>query len=566
MKRDESKIGRKRQGAVRLLFWLSGFLFCFFTITGRELAETGNILWTAHNTVKILLYCLFAGGLLGEAVRCVFRWHIGRMKSAVRPKEDFITKALEGRKAWQIWLLSSMLILLAWLPCYLAYYPGICAYDITIQLEQMAGPRFIDHHPIAHTLLLIGGRELGESIFGDANTGIGLYVLLQMTALAFSMAFGIAMLQRKKVAGRWIVFLQLLCMFYPFHQYMSISVTKDILFTVFFILQLMALYECVQEKKKGIGIYDVLFFVGSIGMQLFRNNGRYAMLPLQGVLVLALLIDKRERKCWAKLAANCLAALIGGSLLLAAIFHVTHAEQGDKREMLSVPIQQFARCMVYHGGAGVMMEDDSTMDEADRALIRDFLLNEGYKLYDPAISDPVKRTTNTYVVRYRTGDFLKTYLGLLRKYPGDYINAVLALDAGYLYIGDKSHMTVYGDFPGMGYIQTRWDEGTLKDYGIYKDSRWEGLHGKLEKWADENAYNRIPVLKYLFVPASLFWGYVLLLLYLLLGGSYRNCLPLVLVFGYYGTLFLGPVVQLRYLYPLLAAFPFVCLTAGKRRG
>lgn len=213
-----------------------------------------------------------------------------------------------------------------------------------------------------------------------------------------------------------------------------------------------------------------------------------------------------------------------------------------------------------------MAEDDNSMEEADKALVGELLLNESYKLYAPGISDPVKRNTNTYVVRYRTGEFVKTYLNLFLKYPGDYVNAVLALDAGYLYLGDRSHAVVNENeaFEGLGYVQTRWDDA-MEDFGIYKDSMWEGLHKYLERWANENAHCRIPVLRYLFVPASLFWGYVLLLLYLLMRGSYRNCVPLILVFGYYATLFFGPVVQLRYLYPLMAVFPFVFLTARKKR-
>ena len=34
-------------------------------------------------------------------------------------------------------------------------------------------------------------------------------------------------------------------MLYPFHHYMSISVTKDTIFTAFFILQVMSLLELI---------------------------------------------------------------------------------------------------------------------------------------------------------------------------------------------------------------------------------------------------------------------------------------------------------------------------------
>ena len=82
---------------------------------------------------------------------------------------------------------------------------------------------------------------------------------------------------------------------------------------------------------------------------------------------------------------------------------------------------------------------------------------------------------------------------------------------------------------------------------------------KLEKWADENGYLRIPVVKYLFVPGVWLWFYLLAGAWRLLRKEYPACLPLMLAAGYFATLLLGPTVQLRYLYPLMAAFPFLLL-------
>ena len=63
---------------------------------------------------------------------------------------------------------------------------------------------------------------------------------------------------------------------------------------------------------------------------------------------------------------------------------------------------------------------------------------------------------------------------------------------------------------GLGYIQTRWEEDTLNNRGIYKDSKWPGLYDRLETWADGNGYLELPVLKYLFVPGSYLWLYLAL--------------------------------------------------------
>ena len=116
----------------------------------------------------------------------------------------------------------------------------------------------------------------------------------------------------------------------------------------------------------------------------------------------------------------------------------------------------------------------------------------------------------------------------------------------------------------MGYVQTRWAEEVFANHGIYKDSKWEWLHERMERWADGNCYLDIPVLRYLFMPGIWVWLYLLLCGWLVIRREYARCLPLALVLGYYGTLLLGPAVQLRYIYPMMIAFPFVFLWSTLR--
>jgi hypothetical protein len=460
---------------------------------------------------------------------------------------------------------SFILNVLSWLPAYLAYYPAVCSYDMPIQTGQVLEGRYIDHHPLFHTLLLKAFMELGDRAFDSVTIGIGLLAAAQILFLAAVFAYGFSCAARRGAKLWQLILLQLWCMFYPFHWYMSVSITKDTVFTGFFVLTVLSM--CEFDRFAGLR-----FGFASVGMMLFRNNGKYAYLVFLVVLTAAFLISAISDRRKGRRSAGCrskgklllwsLASFLLASLLLSAAFRLLNAEQGDRREMLSLPIQQLARTYIYHGGAGVLAEDDNTMDETDKALVNDFILNEGYKKYTAAISDPVKSNTNTYVARYRAKDFLKTYFHLLSEYPGDFINAALAVNAGYLYPGDVTHaeINVTGDDRvGRGYVQTYWEEDTMNSRGIYKHSAWKWMYEKLEQWADENAYLKVPVLKYLFVPGVWLWFYLVLFARLLMKKSYRRCMALSLVGGYFVTLLLGPAVQLRYLYPLMAAFPFLLL-------
>lgn len=534
-------------------FCLTGILFLFCFLTGHDLAVQGNIIWSVSYTLRTLCGCLFGGCLLGIIFCFLFALYDLRKEQSAAVSAF----SIPNRK---FFLCSMVLIILAWLPTYLAYYPAICAYDTPIQIGQFMEGHYNDHHPLFHTLLLQGFMNLGKNVFGNVNTGIGLLALMQLLFLAFSFSYGILFLYKRCLKKAPLIFMQLLCMFYPFHWYMSVSITKDSVFTAFFLLSILILYELLElpESARNRWPKELCFFLSAIGCILFRNNGKYAFLVLIAALFFLVLFHRKKRLFWGRILLWSLGAFLTGSILLSAIFRISGAEQGDRREMLSLPIQQLARTMVYHGGIGVLPEDDASMEEADKALINDFILDEGYRNYRPDISDPVKRHTNTYVVRYRIKDFISTYVNSFITYPGDYINAALAVNAGYLYPEDTSHayVNVEEGRTGRGYTQTCWDDA-MESYGVYKASLWPGLFQRLEKWADENAYLNLPILKYLFVPGVWLWFYLLLTAWLMMKKQYRMCLPLTFLYGYYVTLFLGPTVQLRYIYPIMITFPFI---------
>lgn len=574
---QDKKILPRRRGGI--LLCVLGCLFVFFAKTEKDLASAGNILWTAGYVGTTLVWSVLLGCLLGMAGT----WVVYRMvavgyddagaKAAFRHKNNTryggIAEWIQNRSGLQVFLGGLLLLLLAWLPAYLAYYPGICAYDAPVQTGQIMEHYYFDHHPIVHTLFLQGMLWLGTHIFGSVNAGMGLYTAVQMLLLAGSMAYGLLVLHQRKAAAGWQIAGLLSGMFLPFHWYMSVSMTKDTVFSAFLLLQLVSFLDLLLEDRRSWrpGVRDLVFFTGTVGMILFRNNGKYAMLVLLAFQFLTVCFGKKARKLWGRLFVVSIVAFCMGLFVLSAVFSATHAEQGDRREMLSMPIQQLARCMIYHGGIGVLPEDDGTMNAEDKALINDFILDEAYRDYDPGIADPVKRHTNTYVMRYRSGEFLRTYFHLLKQYPGDMINAALAVDAGFLSPFDVSHATVNQteDGEGLGYVQTRWDEDTLNDRGIYKDSKWPRLQERLENWAEQNSYLKIPILKYIFVPGSYLWLYLALAAVLVITDRKRFCLPLSIIAGYYGTMLLGPTVQMRYVYPVMLALPFVTALASGRR-
>lgn len=555
----EQKERRKYKSWNYILYSLVGLILAFLMVAVRMLTTNGNIVWTP----KIFAACLgmsLWGALLGVGC-CYAAYHPVKLR-----EDSFHYRIPEKTNTFGIvWFISLILILIAWLPYFLAYYPGILSYDSYIQIGQIFDGVYNDHHPIIHTLFIKMCISLGIMLFHHVNAGIAIYCAIQSLLLAAVFAYGVSFIYCRTRSYIRMGIVLVYCLFFMFHGYMSVTVTKDSIFSIFFLLELLAFSSIIsrQDTASKVKLQDILAVIGAIGITCFRNNGRYALVC---VIVFALLAwtvsvikGNNHKKIYSRILLEGTLGLVIGMLFVTCAFKITKAGQGDRREMLSIPIQQLARTMVYH---------EDFIDAESKSLINDFLLNESYREYRQDIADPVKRNTNTYVVRYRTMDFAKTYLQLFQQYPGDYLNAFLAVNAGFIDFGDISHATinVLEGLHGMGYVQTRWSMEDLEPYGFYKDSKLPRIHDYLEKWADANSYLQIPLLKYIFMPGIYLWISVWITLTAFTKKQFTHLIPMVLILGYYLTMFFGPTVQLRYIYPVMIFIPFALAlcTCGKK--
>ena len=93
---------------------------------------------------------------------------------------------------------------------------------------------------------------------------------------------------------------------------MSVSMTKDTVFSAFLLLQLVSLADLLWEDRNAWrpGIRDLLFALGTVGMILFRNNGKYAMIVLLAFTFLTFCFGKKERKLWGRLLSKDIPTLM----------------------------------------------------------------------------------------------------------------------------------------------------------------------------------------------------------------------------------------------------------------
>ena len=450
-----------------------------------------------------------------------------------------------------VWLI----LFLIQIPMFLIFYPGICAYDAYVQIGQCISGEYVDHHPFLHTFVIRIFWEIGQAV-GDKNLGVALFVLFQMIALSASFAACIVILCKAGAGKRSIRLLMIFFALYPYHVFISLSVTKAALFTAAFapyvVLTGLELYDKDKRFKITGGLIVSALLITPV--VAFRTNARYAVLAFIMVLVIAVIVSRKRRINYLRVLISTILGLAVAMTIINVSEKAFHVVQGDRREMLSIPVQQLARTVYYHA-------DELT--DYELLHINSVILNEAWREYDPAISDPVKRNVNTYHVLHSIKDVANVYLRLLIRYPEEFINAFLAENSGYLYLSDTSSLRIYGAGEGLGFVQTRWAPD-MEGYGVTERSLFPGINAGIKHILSENLLQRIPVIRIFFMPALITWLYFYALLWMIVSGRGETFMILCLPSAYLCTLLLGPTVQMRYIYPVWALLP-ICFALHRSK-
>ena len=443
----------------------------------------------------------------------------------------------------KVFFLAWGIIFLCWIPVFLAYYPAVMSYDFNAQSIQVITENYHTHHPLIHTGLLWVFFQIGKGI-GSYQLGMAFFSLFQMLLLSCIFAYSCSFVwrfTRKKLP------LVLALLFYgilPVHSVLSVSITKDVLFTGFFLLFLLLLLEQTLAAKRKAFLDLCLVFTGIL-MLLFRNNAIYAFLPFAVIYILA------NRKEWVRNTLLFILIPVCSVLISLGLQQGLHAATGSISEMCSVPMQQFARVGALHW---------NELSEEDYACIDRYVYDDYWSRYNPPIADTVKITVAADGIENWEEDLPRTIRDWMKigfHYPNEYLDAFFCLTSGYWFLDDVSYAEVLGaDLEGrMGILYTFNASQSSVFEGIESHSLFPWLEQQMEKIVSANSFFGWPVLSQLFKPAV----YCLLLFLGLLIFWYKKEGKAILFMAfpllYLVTLLLGPVALMRYAYPFVVWSP-----------
>ena len=304
---------------------------------------------------------------------------------------------------------------------FFALYPGVLTTDSFSTVAQIMGDgAYNNTMPFWHTVTVQVFVKLGLKLFGDMNAAVALFHCAQILFMAACFGFAVTTLYQAGVPVPALLAVYGVYAFMPYNIVYSVTMWKDVPFAGAALLFLTAFYRLLKNVGKCRWGNYVLVTLGALGFSLWRTNGWYAFLVT--VIVMLFLLRRKQKTllfilcavlllCWVLINPVLDALGVGGTNLV---------------EVFAVPMQQIAR----------VAAEERPLTEAETELLSEiFWLDKTAQLYDPQTVDSVKFDTFRYdKVDYITehlGQYLKLYLTLGLKYPGDYLKAWVEETKGY---------------------------------------------------------------------------------------------------------------------------------------
>jgi len=422
--------------------------------------------------------------------------------------------------------------LICYIPYFLAYYPGLFAYDVHTQI----GEFYTTHHPLAHTLLLRFFYRLGDVLFGSHTIGIAIASVLQMLLFIGVISFMHLFLHKRRIIIYLRILFILLTLFVPYYSILSISMTKDVLYTISALLLYICVYQwSFKPDSFRAKPYCLLFLIAVISIIIFRNNGIYVL----GIFLFCVSLYKFKQA--KRLLAIALVGIFIALGINTGLKIGLHAHKGSGKEAFSVPLQQLS--YVYRFNHEKLTDSDINWIETRIPRV---------KRYGPYLADYVKKKSELHK---DLKAFTQHYPAILFRCPISMINAFLLLNSGNLYIFDHTNAQIYGF--GLEQRQGFLLTDTKPGFGVEHTTKFAALENYSERLFSANEYFNHPILFILCSPAVYFW-LILLLLFYSIQDRLNATVPLwIFVLSLLLTVIASPCVLIRYALPYILATPLL---------
>ncbi|MBS5865195.1 MAG: hypothetical protein KIC37_02445 [Coriobacteriaceae bacterium] len=320
-------------------------------------------------------------------------------------------------------------LILAWSPFLIAFFPGSVPYDGYNEINQAFGiSPLSNHHPYLMTLLIGVLVSLGNHI--SNNVGIFTCVLFFtiVEALCYSIVCRIIQRWSSRAGIATLIFFSVLPVWGGYAQ----AVMKDGPFcaswALFFTLSIQLYVENKDASfentfRESPLVYNLALLLLGLIVSFSRNNGIYFCIPQ--LIVLILLAGKKTLHLRLYLCSSAIIMLVIFKLVTGPLMSALGVVPGSVREVLSVPFQQTARFMKLRADE-VSKEEFETINQVLPASILG-------RRYHPDNADYIKDRFKAESSKKDLIEYFKVWFAMGFRHPRIYIDATLANTYGYFY-------------------------------------------------------------------------------------------------------------------------------------
>jgi len=491
---------------------------------GKYVKQDGGLRFSGSS----VLFCIFSIFIATVIIAGMF---VTLEKYKVKnPKK--VSDYIKSKRKYCI--LMFILLLLFLLPSYLSVYPGLFNYDASAQLASYLEGTMTEHHPVLHTYLL--GKVLctGYEIYGDLDFALCFYFGFQVIAFLLMVVYIFGFFYEKNVPIIFHGILFFIITMYPPITLHLLCITKDNFFALFLVDFIVANYKLFDKDRGKFSICDCIFWiVFLLGTLIYRNNSIYVIALFSPLWIYGVVKSKKEIK------KRVLMVGIALTIFLAYKYPITNmitVSGIDSREMMSVPLQQYARVYVYHY---------DELSEEERADIESlFSYIDLKKWYEPLIADGPKAFFD--VEKFGSDKYKTLYINLFKRYPAEFVDSFLENNYGFWYMWPRQALTFEHE---RGFM-------TIKSFDFFAiRSKNPKLLEFYELFHDSKLVDGDEPWSFLFMPATYLYLCIISMFYALYNKDKVLFLSLLFVIILWTTFLLGPVALVRYVLFLYILLP-----------
>lgn len=442
-------------------------------------------------------------------------------------------------KKYIIFIISFLIIFLAWIPYFLALYPGVLSPDSFSEMKIILNnfSAISDHHPLLHILFISIPFNIGRWIFNDINSAVALVSVTQMIIMASIFSYLIVFLHSRRVNKCILILVMMFYAFFPMHGYYSVTMWKDIIFSGILVLVTIQTFKISELVSQNALTFKQLipFIIISILCVFFRNNAIYMYMFL---FVMTMLIFKKYLKQF------IIAFLIIFGVYFfvkGPIFNYYSISKSGSAEYIGIPLQQIGR-MAY-----------KQVDFTDEELV---LLNKLMpvesiaKSYNPKTSDDIKFNSDYNANEFDKNKlkYFKLWLQLVIKHPSIAVEAYATSTLGYWYPGVE-YWSV------LNYVSDN-------EFNIYSDPKCNDFVSKIIKEFEKKT---IPILNIEWSIGLCFWTILVFSIITFRKRGKQYLYSYIPIMGIWITMMVASPVysEFRYVYgaftclPLLLMVPYI---------